>query len=200
VRYFREVQEILLAGSRAKLKGGASKLTRFILEGSGADLEITEKVFTIRFDWNTARHRYFMDLAPGVVSALLDWCEVSKVVEPLAARFPADRVPRTGYLTTGILRADRDVWFLPGSPVQLSVRRAEPTSKLPVASALPTPIREPRRTVTLVRPHACPHCGRPSLSYRNLVGAWLCAACARSFPVGPIQLADVVEDERTAAG
>jgi len=155
-------------------------------------------------EWHAGNHtprlRYFMDLAPGVVSALLDWCYVSAVVEPQAARFGADRVPPGGYLDTGVMSAERDVWFLPDVPVQLLVRRADPGSNLPLASAPPAPIREPRRTVTLVRPHACPHCGHRALSFRNLVGAWLCDACARSFSVGPTELADVIEDEETAAG
>ena len=199
-RHFREVQEILRAGSRAKLGRSASKVMRFILEGSAADLEITEAFFTVRFDWNTARHRYFMDLAPGVVSALLDWCGLTTIVTPHAARFAADRVPRGGYLSTGVRRVDRDVWFFSDSPVQLFVRHADRTSRLPLAAAPPAPIREPRRTVPLVRPHACPHCGHPALSYRNLGSAWLCAACARSFSIGPTQLAEVVQEDETAAG
>lgn len=199
-RHFRDVQEILRGGRRAKFGRGASKVMRFILEGSAADLEIAEKSFTIRFDWNTARHRYFMDLAPSVVSALLDWCDLPAVLEPRAARFASGRVPHVGHLTMGFKRTDRDVWFLPDSTVQLFVRRAEATSELPLGISRPAPIREPRRTVTLVRAHACPHCGQPAFSYRNLVSAWLCAACARSFSIGPAELADVVEAEETAAG
>src|SRR5450631_2255548 len=131
-QHFRDVQGILRTGSRARFGRGASKLMHFILQGVAADLQITERSFIVRFDWNTARHSYFMDLAPGVVSALLEWCEVSTVLEPRAARFAADRIPRFGYLARAFKRADRNVWFLPGPTVQLFVRCVEPNSNVPL--------------------------------------------------------------------
>lgn len=189
------VQEILRTGHRASFGTGETKVMRFVLQGTGADLEVSGRAFTIRFDWNSSRHRYFMDLAPGVVSALLDWCQSSHVTEPRAARFPAERVPRVGYLRAPWPSIDRDVWFLPGPSVQIFVRQARPGAPSPIPSNPPLPLRAQLRTVVLASPHVCPHCRTEASSYRNLVTAWVCSACARSFPVGATEIGSILETE-----
>lgn len=78
-----EVQSILSSWRRAELQPGDEKLLSFIVTGSGADLEVTARALTIRYDWHPSRHKYFASAAPGVVSKLLEWCEARLVTEPL---------------------------------------------------------------------------------------------------------------------
>src|SRR5689334_2880273 len=65
------------------------KMIGFILQKGGADLEISGREFRILFAWNPSRHKYFLDLAPGVLSGLLDWCELDRVETPTLGRLRA---------------------------------------------------------------------------------------------------------------
>lgn len=182
----QKVQEILRTWRRVDLQRGDVKLMYFILMGAAADLEVASEALTIRYDWNPSRHRYFPNAAPGIVSKLLEWCGARVIVEPSAFRFSGTCLPRRGLFWARIEPSEAfDVWFFPETEARVMVRRATRDASLPRADTPPRPVRAERRVVTLAHPIACPHCGNFADSYRNLGSAWLCATCARSFPVGP---------------
>lgn len=182
----RKVQEVLRTWRRVEPDAGDEKLMSYMLQGAGADLEVTARALTIRYDWNPCRHRYVTNAAPGIVSKLLEWCKARVVTAPRAFRFPGTLVPRSGLFWELIERSEAfDVWFFPDDAVKVMVRRSRLDAERPLADAPPPPIRFEYRNVNLAQSIACPHCGHVSDSYRDLSGAWLCSKCARSFPVGP---------------
>ena len=182
------VQEILSTSRRVEWDLAHEKLMHYMLQGSGADLEVTARALIIRYDWNPSRNRYTANAAAGIVSKLLEWCDACVVLEPRAFRFSGTRVPRSGLFWEWVEPSEAfDVWFLPGTVPRVMVRRARFDAEQPLADAPPHPLGFPYRTVTLEQPIPCPHCGHYSDSYRDVEQAWICGKCARSFPVGPVE-------------
>jgi hypothetical protein len=185
----QQVQGILRTWRRVEFLPGDDKLMHYLLKGSAADLEVTARALVIRYDWNPSRHRYDADAAPGIVSKLLEWCDARVVSEPRAFRFSGRKVPPSGLFWELVEPSEAfDVWFFPDPTVRIMVRRAKLDAELPVATSPPPLVRHQVSMVSLARAHACPHCGHEATSYRNLVNAWVCGACARSFPIGPMPL------------
>jgi hypothetical protein len=93
----------VLRGRRVALDAGASKMLSFMLEDArGCDAEITPRAFTLRLGPGSRLHRYVLQVAPAVVSYLLDGVELPAtrvltralgpaVVPALRDRFPSWR-------------------------------------------------------------------------------------------------------------
>src|SRR5262249_41810623 len=68
------------AGRRYPLDGRSSKMLEFMLsDARGCDMSVTDAALELRQGWPPAIHRYFPELAPVVLSALLDWSGLSSI-------------------------------------------------------------------------------------------------------------------------
>jgi hypothetical protein len=160
---FDEVQAILGGGRRARFGDGEKKVMRFALDfGGRADFHINQQHFAARTACCPARQTYFRHYSPGVVSALLDWCELACVRDPCASAFHSSRVPRGGYLRSFRRVSDYHVWFFPGPCLQIMLRATADDLPPPTVAAPPSPLRSELRTIVLPDPTECPHCEESS--------------------------------------
>lgn len=177
----RESYEAVLAvlrGGRAPFDAAASKMLCLMLEEPhGCDAEITPQWFWIRYGRTRSPHRYMMQVAPAVVSFLLDGEELpatrrftrrlGPAIIPTRDRFPSWRMGTRFVLIEAL--------------VGRTVIRARDTE-----AALASPIPElPLETgpAFVVIDRACPHCGQVPERYRVLLdGSHVCHACGCSSP------------------
>ena len=170
-------------GERFPLDGGSSKVLRFMLERpDGCDAIVSPHAFEIRFGWHPSRHRYFLRIAPAVVSELL-LLSGHSVGQAVRARIGPGTVPALQFPAWSFGR--RLLW-LDHSAEAISIRVRNGADALDQdARALLDPIAYELTFIDFPSPLACPKCAAASLRYRRLSdGALLCASCARSFLLG----------------
>lgn len=171
-----------LDGARFALDHRSVKVLRFMLEKpDGCDALLSAARFVIRFGWHSSRqHHYFHHTAPAIVSTLAELAVASPGVRAIRSVIGPGTI-RTGFEPW---RFDRRRLWLDASPVQLTiqVRRADQDHG-DQAEPLSAPIEPVVQFTDLAVPLACPHCARPSSTYRRLSDGWLvCDGCGRSFP------------------
>jgi rubredoxin len=170
------------------------KMLWFVLDSAGADTWIGAEEIKLRFVGSREVHRYFLDLAPGVVWDLLGRLGVARIEGP----------------TVGVLRGagarvwwhvrsthDMLVWIVP-TPDEIVIHTRPiggagecETGPIPDSGPFALPAVEPPvfpdrpsapEFAELSEPLSCPHCGKFSSRYRRLSGGWfVCRSCGRSF-------------------
>lgn len=195
---FQLTREVL-AGHRISLEAGVSKVLRIMLEpAGGCDVNITADGFIIRFSWHPSDRLYFMSLAPGALSQILEWAGITKVESP-ETYFTLGPTKVPWALNSGVmlqpgqspdLSTDgfdpwefnhRHVWLrVTDDAIRLFIRdQAADHGEVPPPS--PEPIVYPAVSVDS-RGQPCPHCGALSDTWRKLFsGQLVCPACGRSF-------------------
>ena len=169
----------VLRGERIALDPGASKMLSFMLEDPrGCDAEITPSWFWIRFGRTFSPHRYVMQVAPAVVSFLLDGADfpatrrLTRRLEPTTIPAIGDRFPSWAF-------GARYVWI--EALIARTVIRIRDTEAA-LADALPE-IPPHLGPAFVVLDRTCPHCGRVPERYRVLSdGSHVCLLCGRSMP------------------
>lgn len=204
---FQRAREVL-SGRRIELEAGVSKVLRFMLgNAGGCDVDITADEFIIRYTWHPSNHSYFMSVAPGTVSQILEWAGITNVQSPEQYfTLSPTRVPwalnskvvlRPGQspdLDTDGFSAwefnHRHVWLrVTDDSIHLSIRD-QVTEDGDAPPLLPEPIGYPLIYVNSDG-QPCPHCGATSESWRKLFSGYLvCSTCGRSF-----QAEDSASDE-----
>lgn len=186
--HFREILWVLHGERRVALTTGASRILGYIFRGEGADLELTKQAFVIRFAWHPARHRYRLENAASVVSAVLSLCGVTSVDGPTTATIRASAIPHAlQWRSRNWGFSDQNVWLFPGSTLRIMVRSAADQSQ-PDVNVPPAPIDYVRQYVRLVHPLACPRCKHVSTEFRVLqTSSWVCPICGVSFPADDYQ-------------
>jgi hypothetical protein len=160
------------------------KVLHFMLHSSrGCDASISADGFLIRFGWNPGPHRYFLQIAPGIVSQLLRSCGYREAPTGISAVLDLSSVPeRRGFPPWPHER--RLLWLrVRPDEVFLSIRAddalhrqdAWPDPIPPLALAL-------RTMLTFPEPVVCPHCLHLCEEARVSAGRLICPRCARSFP------------------
>jgi hypothetical protein len=167
----------VLRGERVPLDAAASKMLWLMLEDSnGCDAEITPSWFWIRFGRTHSPHRYLMQIAPAVVSFLLD-----------GESFPATRrfTRRIGPAIVPTFRDYFPSWKIGTRFVLIEAligRTVIRVRDLEAALASPIPELPPHLgPAFVVLDRACPHCGQVPERYRVLLdGSHVCQACGCS--------------------
>lgn len=172
-------------GQRFPLDGGSSKVLRFMLERpDGCDALISRDAFEIRFGWHPSRHRYFLRLAPAVVSELFQLSGHSGG-QAIRARIGPTAIPPLQFPAWSF--GERLLW-LHRSSETISIHVRDGHDDLhQVARALPDPISYDVTFIDFPSPLACIRCAVANQRYRRLSdGALLCGACSRSFVLGDV--------------
>lgn len=172
------------AGGRAfPLDAASSKVLRFMLsDAGGCDAIVKDSSFEIRYGGHPARHRYFPELAPRIVTALRSWSGMSTMATSCQATLgPAVIEPVESFPSWSFGR--RIVWIAAApESFTISIRDGESEPERRGPAPLPQPIDFARVVLELPGTQPCPHCARSATSYRKLSdGALVCAACGRSF-------------------
>lgn len=171
------------AGHQFRLDEGSSKVLRFMLsDDRGCDILVKDAAFEIRYGWHPAIHRYFPELAPPVLSALLDWSGLSTTTGSCQATVGPRHVAQVGSFPSWSF-GRRIVWIvLAAESLTISIRDGEHVSERCGPTALPEPVDFPRVVVELPSALPCPHCTTSATTYRELSdGALVCSDCGRSF-------------------
>jgi hypothetical protein len=176
-------------GARYPLDGGSSKVLRFMLEGAeGCDATISPDAFEVRFGWHPSRHRYFLHVAPGIVSELLRLAGRRGPSPSVRARIGPATIPALQFPSWSF--GERLVWMDRSSgEVSISVRdgRSDHSVLDRSPEPLPEPIAYALQFVDFPTALACPRCATPGLKYRRLQdGALVCVSCGRSFVLGDL--------------
>lgn len=168
-----------LGGTRFLFDASVSKVLRFMLEDHrGADALITETQFRIQYGWHLSHHQYFLRVAPGVLSKLLELAGVvavdgplSTVIAPATLDFPGTPL-RWSF-------SRRRIWIA-ATPTTITINVREAASCDETPDPLPASIERPITFVEI--DGGCPHCGVRAESYRELSdGGLVCGPCGRSF-------------------
>jgi hypothetical protein len=169
-----ERTQSVLRGERVPLGEGATKVLYFMVHRPrGCDAWITPGKLVMQLGPHSANHSYTPDLAPQIVSWLLD-------------------VAPNGYLPAGSLPAwagapgrwsygPRSVWIdAARDRITIMIRDASDRDPLDT-TPLPLPPRIEAPPEFVPGTHPCPHCGAVPERYRKLLdGALVCLACGAS--------------------
>lgn len=170
-----------MAGQRMPLHAGASKVLSFMLDNAaGCDAIVARDGFTIRFGWHGARrHTYYLELAPAVISHLLEWGEVIGPAHDVRVELAPRSVTTEDFHEWSFGR--RILWArMEGDKLHLSVRDAAGAAQIP--QPLPEPLEPPLVLMDFVDALPCPHCALSATQYRQLsCGSLVCSACGCSF-------------------
>ena len=184
-------------GARYLFDAGSSQMLRFMLERSeGCDAWLSSRRFEIRFGWHPARHRYFVDTAPGIMSRLLDLTKAPVGESRLQAVIGPETIQKVGtekeLRTGGFFPAWsfglRRVW-VESTSMEIAVRvrsaESEDVGRRGTRQPLPEPIEFEQQVLELSDSFPCPNCAVYSSTFRQLRDGYLvCAACGRSFELG----------------
>lgn len=168
-----------LRGASFALDPGSSKMLWYMLEDPrGCDAEITPSWFWIRYGRTFSPHRYVMQVAPAVVSFLLDGAglpptrRLTRRLGPATVPAFRDRYPSWAFGARYVL-----IEALIARTV-IRIRDTEPA----LADGLPE-IPPHLGPSFVVLDRTCPHCGLVPDRYRVLHdGSHVCLSCGRSMP------------------
>jgi hypothetical protein len=154
-----------------------------LFSAEGCDATITRDRFEIRFGWHPARHKYFLSIAPAVVSKLLELSGQTPSAGSVRARIGPAEIPRTQFPKWSF--EARYLWIdLSDEQISISVRECSAINDAVAPPLLPEPaaIQYERRYLSFSPELECPHCRVPDASYRQIsCGSLVCQACGRSF-------------------
>ena len=162
----------VLGGERVPLDDGATKVLSFMLrEPLGCDAWITDQL-VVQLGPHSANHRYRPELAPTIVSWLLDHAP--------ARHLPAGTMPYWGGAPKRWSYGPSNVWIAPDvERVMIMIRDAsDPADRAPLPLP-PPPIEAPPQFA--IGDRACPHCAVIPERYRVLRdGGLVCLTCGAS--------------------
>jgi len=166
--------QAVLRGERVPLDDGATKVLHFMIKDPhGCDVWITADQLVMQFGPHSANHAYLPELAPAIVSWLLESAPTGYL--------PAGTLPYWGGMPKRWSYGPCGVWIDPGSDrVAIMIRDASHRDVLDrTPLPLPPPIEAAPEFVSGA--HPCPHCGVVPDRYRKLPdGALVCLACGAS--------------------
>lgn len=172
---FLAVQAALRGAPVARDPGDIKMVWYMLRDERGSDAEITRREMTVWYARGGAS-KYFLAVAPGVVSILLAGA-VARAGEPVIRRIDPATTPLDPYPPCGVRHVRLDA---AADRVMIRVRADEAAL---VGLGPDVPIEGPHRFVVLDR--ACPHCGQVPERYRALTdGCLVCLACGASHTPG----------------
>jgi hypothetical protein len=172
-----EQTRAVLAGMRLPLDPAGAKMLHFMVKHrEGCDAWLTREWFFVQYGWHLSHHRYYSDVAPVVVSWLLETAGVTGAVEDCTTIVPASTVPAMDRLPS-FRHGERALWIR-ASADRIDLQIRDGVSPAVLASP-PSPLEPPIEYVAGAWP--CPHCRATPERFRVLRGGGVvCLACGRS--------------------
>ncbi len=195
--HFERAKAVLAGEPYSTSDRAVRKVVRSVDSFEGSNLWINREAFEMRWvNENRKRaHSFFLDLAPGLVLDLMSRMGVPEISTPTVGYLAPSR---TQLAMLAGDEVDRVAWIIPGADeIRVMVRPLAgriPPPPGPVLEDGPWPLPEPlppwrAPEVVFVQfqpPLVCPHCAKPSESYRKLDdGSLICQQCGRSFDLEP---------------
>ncbi len=191
--HFERAKAVLRGETYKTSDLGVRKVLGFVFSFDGSNSWITRDALELRWvgENRRRRHKYFLDLAPGVVWDVMSRMGVSEILRPTVGYLAPDRAqlhPLVGD------KEDHVAWVAPSEDqIQIMVRPLagrSPPKAMPVPDSGPWTLPDPLPPwapadpvyLELTNGLECQRCGRIGESYRELSDGYLvCGSCGCSF-------------------
>lgn len=174
-----EAARQVLRGARCSCEGiEVIKLLSLLL--GDHDVVIDRSGFRVQRAWTRRKDSYFSRLAPTVVCALLGAVGGGPAAPDSRLMLNEKAVQS---LTRGLCKGAFWLWLKDEEDaITIAIRACDAARHQPdVPEPLPLWRPSPQVWVDVAAARECPHCQRPSTSFRQLADSLVCRCCGRSF-------------------